>query len=198
MDLIQRTKHQFNESIQTFITAADTLIPIIVEAGQRIATALLNNKKILTCGNGGAACDAMRFAAQMMHRFESERPSLPAIALTADMATLTSIANDTQFQSVYATPIKALGQPDDILLTLSASGQAKNVLDAIEAAHQRQLRVIALTGRDGGEIASLLTQDDVEIRVPSDHTARIQETHCLILNSLCDIIETQLFTTTGL
>lgn len=195
MNLIQRVKHNFNESVQTKIAAADTLAEHIVSAGELMVQCLLSNNKILSCGNGGSAADAQHFSSELINRFEVERPSLPAIALTTDTSTLTSIANDYSYQEIFSRQVKALGQKGDILLAISTSGNSKNVAEAIEAGHQKQCRTIALTGRDGGEIASLLNEQDIEIRVPSDITARVQETHLLVIHCLCDIIERQLFET---
>lgn len=195
MDLSAHVKHIFNDSIQTQITAADTLSDVIAKAAQLMVDALLSNHKILCCGNGGSAADAQHFSAEMLNRYEAERPSLPAIALTTDTSTITAIANDYHYNEIFSKQIKALGQPGDILLALSTSGHSKSVIEAIVAAHHRQLRIIALTGRDGGDIPPLLTSDDVEIRVPSESTARIQETHGIVIHCLCDIIDKQLFTT---
>lgn len=195
MEFIERIKQNFNKSIQTKITAADVLAPAIANAAQLMAKCLLDNYKILSCGNGGSACDAMHFSGELLNRFEAERPSLPAIALSADVATITAIGNDYSYQEIFSKQIKALGQPGDVLLAITTSGNSKNILDAVEAAHSRDMPVIALTGRDGGEVAHLLNdQQDIEIRVPSDHTPRIQETHILIIHCLCDLIDQQLFT----
>jgi D-sedoheptulose 7-phosphate isomerase len=193
MDLSSHVKQIFNDSIQTQITAADTLSEIIAKAGLLMVDALLNNHKILACGNGGSAADAQHFSAEMLNRFESERPSLPAISLTTDTSTITSIGNDYHFNEIFSKQIKALGQPGDILLALSTSGNSKNIIDAIVAAHHRQMHVIALTGRDGGDIQPLLIANDIEIRVPAESTARIQETHGIVIHCLCDIIDRQLF-----
>lgn len=193
MDLFQHIKHNFNESIQTKISAANTLIDRIVQAGELIVQCLLRHRKILSCGNGGSAADAQHFSSEMLNRFESERPSLPAIALTTDPSTVTSIANDYSFTEIFSKQIKALGSSSDILLAISTSGRSKNILRAIEAAHQREMDIIALTGHDGGEIVTLLSNNDIEIRVPAESTARIQETHLLIIHCLCDIIDRQLF-----
>lgn len=193
MELSAYVKQIFNDSIQTQITAADTLSEIIAKAAQLMVDALLNNHKILACGNGGSAADAQHFSAEMLNRFESERPSLPAIALTTDTSTITSIANDYHFNEIFSKQIKALGQPGDILFALSTSGNSKNIIEAIVAAHNRQMPVIALTGRDGGDIPPLLNATDIEIRVPAESTARIQETHGIVIHCLCDIIDRQLF-----
>lgn len=195
IDLSARIKQHFNDSIQTKITAADTLNQSIVEAGQLMTQALLDNHKILSCGNGGSAADAQHFSSELLNRFEAERPSLPAIALTTDASTVTSIANDYDYSEVFSKQIRALGQEGDILLAISTSGNSKSILDAIEAAHSRGVHVIALSGRDGGEMTHLLSGKDVEIRVPAERTARIQETHLLIIHCLCDIIDCQLFNT---
>lgn len=193
MDLFQRIKHNFNESVQTKITAAEVLVDPIAQAGELMVQCLLSNHKILSCGNGGSAADAQHFSSEMLNRFEAERPSLPAIALTTDASTVTSIANDYSYNEIFSRQIKGLGANGDILLAISTSGRSKNILNAIDAAHHREMKVIALTGRDGGEIATLLTANDIEILVPAESTARIQETHLLIIHCFCDIIDHQLF-----
>jgi len=193
MKSVARVKTIFEDNIRTCTTAAEVLTHPISKAGEKIALALLDNRKILCCGNGGSAADAQHFSAEMLNRFESERPSLPAIALTTDTSTITSIANDYHFNEVFSKQIKALGQPNDILLALSTSGKSKNILEAVIAAHHRQMLVIALTGHEGGDLSSLLNEDDIEIRVPSCVTARIQEVHGIVIHCLCDIIDTQLF-----
>jgi D-sedoheptulose 7-phosphate isomerase len=191
--LTERIRKHFQDSIQTKILAADSLIDHIRQAGELMANALLDNHKILCCGNGGSAGDCQHFAAELLNRFETERPSLPAIALTTDTSTITSIANDYSYDQIFSKPLKALGQPGDILLAISTSGNSRNIVEAIKAAHERSLHVIALTGRDGGKMAALLNVNDIEIRVPSSSTCRIQETHLLILHCLCDLIDRQLF-----
>ena len=195
MELIERIKHNFNESIQTKMIAADTLSEHILTASDLMVQCLLNNHKILSCGNGGSAGDAQHFSSELLNRFESERPSLPAIALTTDSSTITAIANDYSYNEIFSKQIKALGQAGDILLAISTSGQSKNVCEAIDAAHQRNMRIIALTGKDGGAMANLLDNNDIEIRVPANSTARIQETHLVIIHCLCDMIDRQLFET---
>lgn len=157
-----------------------------------MVNALLNEGKILSCGNGGSAGDAQHFSSELLNRFERERPSLPAVALTTDSSTITSIANDYSHNEVFQQ-IRALGQPGDVLLAISTSGNSANVIQAIQAAHDREMLVVALTGRDGGGMASLLLPEDVEIRVPSKITARIQEVHLLAIHCLCDLIDRQLF-----
>ncbi|MEO8400486.1 MAG: phosphoheptose isomerase [Gammaproteobacteria bacterium] len=194
MNTIQdRIRHNFSESIQTKINSADMLLNTIGVACQRVVQCLLDGHKIMSCGNGGSACDAMHFSGEMLNRFKHERPSLPAIALTADISTITSIANDYNYNEIFAKQLRALGQPGDILLAISTSGNSANVLNAIKAAHDRNIIVIALTGNDGGKIPELLKDDDVEIRVPATETARIQETHLLIIHCICDIVDYQLF-----
>jgi D-sedoheptulose 7-phosphate isomerase len=192
MDTIQRVKNNFLESIQIKTDAVDGLAPVIANAAKAIADALLNDKKVLACGNGGSAADAQHFSAEMLNRFEMERPGLPAIALTTDSSTLTSIANDYQYAEIYSKQIRALGREGDVLLAISTSGESHNVVHAIDAAHDRNMIVIALTGREGGQIADLMNNDDFEIRVPTWSTARIQEVHIMVIHSLCDLIDLQL------
>ena len=155
--------------------------------------ALVNDKKILCCGNGGLAADAQHFSSEMLNRYERERPALPAIALTTDTSTITSIANDYHFDEIFAKQIRALGQAGDILLVYSTSGHSANIISAIQTAHDKELTVIALTGKDGGKLSSVLNETDIEIRVPSNSTARIQEVHLLITHCFCDLIDQQLF-----
>ena len=192
MDTTQRVKNNFLESIQIKTESLDKLAPIISEAAIAMANSLLNNHKILACGNGGSAADAQHFSAEMLNRFEMERPGLPAIAITTDSSTLTSIANDYQYADIYSKQIRALGQKDDVLLAISTSGKSHNVIHAIDAAHDINMLVIALTGKDGGEIRSMLNNNDFEICVPTKSTARIQEVHIMIIHSLCDLIDLQL------
>lgn len=191
--IIERVKLNFTESIQTKIHAADSILNIIAEAGEEMVQALLEGHKILSCGNGGSACDALHFSSEMLNRYKQERPGLPAIALTADIPTLTSIANDYHFSDVFAKQIRAIGQPGDILLAISTSGNSPNILNAIKAAHDKGMGVIALTGYDGGKIVDYLQEKDIEIRVPAYDTPRIQETHILIIHCICDIIDLRLF-----
>ena len=165
----------------------------IAAAIDAMTHSLMSNGKILACGNGGSAADAQHFAAELLNRFELERPPLAALALTTDSSTLTSIANDYDFSQVFSKQVRALGQPGDVLLAISTSGNSANVIQAIQAAHDREMLVVALTGRDGGGMASLLLPEDVEIRVPSKVTARIQEVHLLAIHCLCDLIDRQLF-----
>lgn len=183
----------FGTSIETKASAAEVLPPFIERAAQIMVNTLLNGGKILTCGNGGSAGDAQHFSSELLNRFERDRPSLPAVALTTDSSTITSIANDYTYAEVFSKQIRALGNPGDILLAISTSGNSANVVQAIQAAHEREMTVVALSGKDGGNMASLLTVDDVEIRVPSPVTARIQEVHLVVIHCLCDLIDCSLF-----
>jgi D-sedoheptulose 7-phosphate isomerase len=188
----QRIQMLFNQSIQTKIDALPMLTQPIADAAELIFNRLLDGNKILSCGNGGSAGDAQHFSSEMLNRYERDRPGLPAIALTTDSSTVTSIANDTDFSNIFSRQIEALGQPNDLLLAISTSGNSGNVNQAIASAHERDMNIVALTGRDGGELVKLLAPGDVEIRVPSDATARIQETHLLIIHCLCDLVDHQL------
>lgn len=192
MDSAQRVKDNFNESIKLKTESVEILAPLIVRAASAMAHCLLQEHKILSCGNGGSAADAQHFSSEMLNRFEMERPGLPAIALTTDSSTLTSIANDYQYADIFSKQIRALGQPGDVLLVFSTSGESHNIIHAIDAAHERSLIIVALTGREGGQVATLIQEDDVEIRVPSWSTARIQEVHIMIIHSICDLIDRQL------
>lgn len=192
MQLTARIKRLFNDSIQTKIESLPLLTQPIEQAAGLIVSHLVNGGKLLSCGNGGSAGDAQHFSSEMINRFEQERPGLPAVALTTDSSTLTSIANDYDFARVFARQIEALGQPNDLLLAISTSGRSANINAAIEAAHGREMGVVALTGRDGGDAAKLLWPNDVELRVPADSTARIQEVHLLIIHCLCDLVDMQL------
>jgi len=192
MNLLERVQQNFEDSLATKLAAMDELPLLITEASQVITNALINGNKILSCGNGGSAGDAQHFSSEMLNRYEMERPSLPAIALTTDTSTLTSIANDYSYDMVFSKQIHALGQEGDILLAISTSGNSNNVVRAIEAAHDRNMKIIALTGKTGGAMAECLKADDIELRVPAESTARIQETHLLIIHCLCDLIDHQL------
>jgi len=193
MDLEPRIRQHFADSIATKQNAAAALAPAIARAATRMADALRDRHKIMACGNGGSAADSQHFAAELLNRFEMERPGLPALALTTDTSTLTSIANDYSYQDVFAKQIRALGNQGDVLLAISTSGNSPNVVRAIEAAHERGVVVIALTGRDGGAMAGMLRGDDVEVRIPARSTARIQEVHLLAIHCFCDLIDAQLF-----
>ena len=183
----------FDASIQAKQDASAVLNASITTAIEKMAAALKNGNKILSCGNGGSAADAQHFAAELVCRFERERPALAAIALTVDTSALTAISNDYHYDETFARQVDALAKPNDILLAISTSGFSPNVVRAIEQAHEQQMVVVALTGRDGGKVAKILNEDDIEIRVPSESTARIQEIHLLTIHCLCDQIDEILY-----
>jgi D-sedoheptulose 7-phosphate isomerase len=187
----ERVRRHFQDSIATKQGAIE-LAPTIAAAAALMTRCLLEDGKILSCGNGGSAADAQHFSSELLNRFELERPGLPAVALTTDSSTLTSIANDYAYNEIFSKQVRALGQPLDVLLAISTSGISENVLRAIGAAHERGLKVVALTGRDGGAIAGALGDDDIEIRVPAERTCRIQEVHLLVIHALCDLIDAEL------
>ncbi|EGG98484.1 Phosphoheptose isomerase [gamma proteobacterium IMCC2047] len=193
MESEQRIYSHFMASIEAKQTAADVLPAIINAAAEKMVQCLINGGKILTCGNGGSAGDAQHFSSELLNRFERERPPLPAIALTTDSSTLTSIANDYSYNEVFSKQVMALGNEGDILLAISTSGNSDNVIHAIEAAHERGMIVVSMTGREGGEMVRHQQPEDIEIRVPSKSTARIQEVHLLTIHCLCDAIDQQLF-----
>ncbi len=193
MELIHRVNNNFVASIAVKTQSMHSLAPCIVQAAQYMVDSLQQQHKILSCGNGGSAADAQHFSSELLNRFEKQRDGLAAFALTTDSSTITSIANDDAFEFVFAKQIYALGQAGDVLLAISTSGNSPNVLRAITAAHSKQMSVIALTGRNGGKISQYLQSSDVEIRVPSYSTARIQEVHLLVIHCLCDLIDNILF-----
>lgn len=189
MDLSSRITQHFRDSAQTKLDAAALLALPVARAVELMVGCLLNNGKILACGNGGSAADAQHFAAELVGRFEIERHELAAIALTTDTSILSAIANDYGYQAVFAKQVRALGQSGDVLLAISTSGNSPNVVEAIRAAHDNDLRVVALTGREGGTIGEMLGEADVHVCVPAQRTARIQETHLLVIHCLCDGID---------
>lgn len=193
MDAETRVRTQFEESLETKRLSAEALAERIAAAGMLMGRCIQNDGKILSCGNGGSAGDSQHFSSELLNRFERERPGLPAIALTTDSSTLTSIANDYAYEEIFAKQVRALGREGDILLAISTSGNSANVNRAIEAAHERQMQVVALSGKAGGEMAGLLSAGDVEIRVPAERTARIQEVHLVAIHCLCDLIDEYLF-----
>ncbi len=190
---IKRIQQEFAQSIETKMAAAERLPEHIVEAGELMQRALTNGCKLMACGNGGSAADAQHFSAELLNRYRRERPPLPAISLVTDTSTLTSIANDYDYNDVFAKQVRGLAHAGDVLLAISTSGHSANVIAAVQAAHERQCHVVALSGGNGGGLATMLTKNDVEIRVPSTVTARIQEVHILVLHSLCDYIDNSLF-----
>ncbi len=190
--LEQRIQKQFFDSADLKYAAAELLAKPIADAVQAIVGCITAGGKVLACGNGGSAADAQHFAAEFVGRFERERPGLAAIALTTDSSILTAIGNDYDFNSIFSKQVQALGQPGDVLLAISTSGNSGNVLAAVQAAQAKDMTVVALTGRKGGKIGESLSDTDVHICVPHDRTARIQEVHLLTLHCLCDAVDLQL------
>jgi D-sedoheptulose 7-phosphate isomerase len=190
-DKIARVKQHFKASIETKQQAMEALLPSIVNAAEMICRSLDKGGKVLSCGNGGSAGDAQHFSSEMLNRFEKQRPGLAAIALTTDSSTLTSIANDYDYSRVFSRQVEALGKSGDILLAISTSGNSENVLEAVKTAQAQQLGVIALSGHDGGELSTLLNEQAIEICVPSNSTARVQEVHLLVIHCICDLIDQQ-------
>ena len=190
--LEQRIEQQFIDSADLKYQSAQTLSKPIAAAVGALLMCVTGGGKVMACGNGGSAADAQQFAAEFVGRFERERPELGAIALSTDSSILTAIANDYHFDQIFSKQVRALGQPGDVLLAISTSGNSRNVLAAIEAAHERDLIVVALTGKGGGKIAQVLRETDVHVCVPHERTARIQEVHLLVLHCLCDGVDSQL------
>ena len=189
MKLQQHVSQLFAESIACQRAAADALAPAIATAAERIARCLTAQGRILACGNGGSASDAQHFVAELVGRFERERPGWPAIALTADSAIMTALGNDYGFDAIFARQVEALGRPGDGLLAISTSGRSQNVVEAVACAQRRGMFSIILSGRDGGPLAHRLSAEDIELRVPADRTARIQEVHGFIIHCLCDLLD---------
>jgi D-sedoheptulose 7-phosphate isomerase len=189
MDISKRISGHFADSAKAKMEAAKVLTEPLRVAAERMVQCLMNEGKILACGNGGSAADAQHFSAELLNRFEMERPPLAAVALTTDTSTITSIGNDYDFNQIFSKQVRALGQPNDLLLAISTSGNSRNVIEAVQAAHERQMGVIALTGKNGGTMGELLGPDDVHICVPQSSTARIQEVHILCLHCMCDAID---------
>ena len=189
----QRILAHFNESAELKRTAAEELAAPISAAVELMFQALSNGNKILACGNGGSAADCKHFAAELVGRFERERLPLPAMALTTDSSIMTAIANDYSYQDVFSKQVQAFGQAGDILLAISTSGNSTGVINAINAALERDMRIVALTGKGGGAMKNILTESDVNICVPHDKTARIQEVHLLAIHCICDGIDNALF-----
>lgn len=189
MDINKRIIKHFKDSAELKLQVKDALAKPIADSAQIFFDCITKDGKILCCGNGGSAADAQHFAAELINRFEKERPGLACVALTTDSSVLTSIANDYDYNQVYSKQVRALGLPGDCLLAISTSGNSPNVLAAIHAAHERSMRVVALTGRDGGDMARALKDKDILICVDAKSTARIQEVHLLVLHCLCDIID---------
>ncbi|HUH92343.1 MAG TPA: phosphoheptose isomerase [Casimicrobiaceae bacterium] len=192
MDVARRIRAHFAASAELKLAAAETMAPHIARAAGLMTDCLLADGKILSCGNGGSAADAQHFAAEMVGRFERERPELPAISLSTDTSILTAIANDYDYAQVFAKQVRALGDSGDVLLAISTSGNSANVVAAADAARERGLRIVALTGKGGGRLGELLGAEDVHLCVPHDVTARIQEVHLLTIHCLCDAIDASL------
>jgi D-sedoheptulose 7-phosphate isomerase len=189
MDLVSRISRHFFDSAQAKLDAIETLAAPLADAVELMAGTLIGNGKILACGNGGSAADAQHFTAELVGRFEMERQGLAAIALTTDSSILTAVANDYGYDTVFARQVRALGQSGDLLLAISTSGNSTNIVAAIRAAHENDMRVVALTGKGGGEVGHALRENDVHLCVPSERTARIQEIHSLVVHCLCDGID---------
>ena len=189
MDLTAHVRSHFEDAIALKQQMSVTMAPALARAGQALAHALRDGRKALACGNGGSAADCQHFAAEMVGRFERERPSLPAIALTVDSSALTAIGNDYGFDHVFSRQVRGLGNPGDILVAISTSGNSTNVIEAMKAAKAKGLAVIALTGRDGGAMAKMLGPEDHHLNVAHPRTMRIQEVHILALHCLCDVVD---------
>ena len=193
MDLVAHLKQHFDEGIELRSRMAKTLPADIARAGEALAGALKSGRKALACGNGGSAADSQHFAAELVGRFERERPGLPAIALTTDTSALTAIANDYDFDRVFSKQVEALGSPGDVLLAISTSGNSKNTLEAMKVAQARGLVVIALTGRDGGAMGRMVRAQDFHLNVAHPRTMRVQEIHLLVIHCLCEVVDNLIF-----
>ena len=189
MSIAQRIQQHFEDSAQVKLAALAAMAAPIEAAARRMVHSLAAGGKVMACGNGGSAADSQHFAAELLNRFEMERPPLAGIALTTDTSTLTSIANDYRYEDVFAKQVRALGKPGDVLLAISTSGNSPNVIEAIRAAQAHGIAVAALTGKQGGAIAALLGPHDIHLCVPAERTARIQEVHLLTIHCLCDAID---------
>ncbi|MBP8271081.1 MAG: phosphoheptose isomerase [Sphaerotilus sp.] len=190
--LEQRIQQQFFDSADLKYAAAEVLTRPVSEAAQVLLNAITSGCKVLACGNGGSAGDAQHFAAEFVGRFERERPGLAALSMSTDTSILTAIGNDYAFDQIYAKQVQALGQPGDVLLAITTSGNSANILEAINAAHQKDMVVVALTGKGGGKVHHALNEGDIHICVPHDRTARIQEVHLLVIHCLCDAVDVSL------
>lgn len=193
MNPADRVTAHFNDSIANLQAATGQLAEPVSRAAACITRSLLNGGKLLICGNGGSAADAQHFSSELLNRFEAERPGLPAIAITTDASTLTSIANDYDFSDVFGRQVRALGQPGDVLFVITTSGNSKNVLKALEAGHEKNMSCIVLNGRDGGEAGRALLDGDINVLAPGSSTARVQEVHGLVIHCICDLIDWEIF-----
>lgn len=192
MNSLERIRGHFEQSAQLKLDTAELLSAPIAQAADAILQCVMSDSKILVCGNGGSAAAAQLFATSMVNRFEHERPGLAAIALTTDTSILTSVANDYAYNQVFARQVSALGQPGDVLLAISTSGNSESVVRAAQAARERGMSVVALAGQDGGNLAEQMRDSDILICVPAENTARIQEVHLLTLHCLCDVVDSVL------
>jgi D-sedoheptulose 7-phosphate isomerase len=193
MDLTAHLRTHFEEGIELRRRMAETLPAQIARAGEALAAALKSGRKALSCGNGGSAADAQHFAAELVGRFERERPGLPAVALTTDTSALTAIANDYDFDRVFSKQVEALANEGDVLLAISTSGNSKNVIEAMKAAQARKVAVIALTGRDGGAMGRMCGPRDFHINVAHPRTMRVQEVHLLVVHCLCEVVDNVIY-----
>ena len=192
MQASQRVLEIFEESVEVISKASNQIAQQTAEAADLMIESLLSGGRILICGNGGSAADAQHFSAEMLNRYEKERPPLPAIALTTDSSTLTAVANDYAYEDVFAKQVQALGQPRDVLLVITTSGNSRNLARAVVAAHEKEMRCVGLSGKTGGELSKLFTSSDVDIIVSGPSTARIQEVHGIIIHCFCDLIDQRL------
>jgi len=193
MDLAAHLREHFDEGIELRRRMAQTLPAQIARAGEALAGALKSGRKALACGNGGSAADSQHFAAEIVGRFERERPGMPAVALTVDTSAITAIANDYDFDRVFSKQVEALGQPGDVLLAISTSGNSKNVMEAVKAAQAKSMVVIALTGRDGGAMGRMLRDGDFHLNVAHARTMRVQEIHLLVVHCLCEVVDNLIY-----
>lgn len=189
MNAVDRIAAHFDESIENLKAAASEIGAVVAHASECISDALIAGRKVLICGNGGSAADAQHFSSELLNRFEAERAGLPAIAITTDASTLTSIANDYEYAEVFARQIRALGQPGDVLFVITTSGNSSNIVRALQAGQEKGMRCIALNGRNGGEASRVMAGTDINILVPGPSTARIQEVHGLVIHCVCDLID---------
>ncbi|MDF1756759.1 MAG: SIS domain-containing protein [Legionellaceae bacterium] len=192
-NLDDRVRHLFGVDIEFKISMVDLISSSIARAGQRLVDCLLSDGKMFICGNGGSSANCLHFSAAMLNHFDVERPPLPIVTLTTDTSTITAVTNDGHFDQIFARQIQALGQPKDVLIALSTTGNSNTILEAVNAAHDNDMDVISLNGRDGGLIANHLGPEDIEIRIQGDQSARIREMHLFILHCFCDLIDRSLF-----
>lgn len=193
MELLSRVQKCFVSNQEIGKLTHELLAGKIIEVAAAMIQCFKDGHKVLSCGNGGSACDAEHFAGELVNRFQLERAGLPAIALSTAHATMTAIANDYSYADVFSKQVLALGAPDDFLLTISTSGNSQNILQAVEAAHAKKMRVVVLSGNNGGKLKNILNANDFMLCVPTSETPRIQEMHGLMIHIICDLIEHKLF-----